>query len=302
MPDPDASNDRDTVLASTADADKDADRAEIAALRRRVAELERSQTLPLDDMSLYLRAIIDNSPAVIFIKDREYRYILINRRYEEVCHISTEKIHGLTDYQVFPADIADSVRANDKTVIESGKAIEAEEVVPSVDEPRTYLSLKFPIRDLRGAVIAVAGIATDITDRKRVERQQQIIDAQQSALRELSTPLIPLAEGVLAVPLIGVIDSARASQIMEVLLDGIGIHRARTAILDLTGVKGADADVANALIRTARAARLLGTEVILTGINPQMATSFIKLGIDLSGIVTRSTLQAGISYALAPTS
>jgi rsbT co-antagonist protein RsbR len=148
-----------------------------------------------------------------------------------------------------------------------------------------------------------AAILRDLTPQRRAEQerlglQEQIIEAQRAALRELSTPLVPLADGVIAMPLIGMIDSVRAYQVMEKLLEGITTLRARTAILDITGVTVVDTMVADALLKVARAARLLGAQVILTGIGPDVACSLVQIGADLSGIVTLGTLQSGISYAL----
>ncbi|WP_437633298.1 PAS domain S-box protein [Sorangium sp. So ce854] len=152
---------------------------------------------------------------------------------------------------------------------------------------------------------AVATIARDMTpfhdaERERLALQEQVIQAQQATLRELSTPLVPLAEGVVAVPLIGTLDRSRAQQAMEKLLDGIVQHQFHTAILDVTGVKDVDAESADALLRIARAARLLGAQLVLTGIGPDTAQTLVDLGVDLSGITTRSTLQSGIAHALAP--
>ncbi|WP_437732991.1 PAS domain S-box protein [Sorangium sp. So ce1335] len=152
---------------------------------------------------------------------------------------------------------------------------------------------------------AVATIARDLTpihdaERERLALQEQVIQAQQDALRELSTPLVPLAEGVVAVPLIGALDRSRAQQAMEKLLDGIVQHQFHTAILDVTGVKDVDAESADALLRIARAARLLGAQLVLTGIGPDTAQTLVDLGVDLSGITTRSTLQSAIAHALAP--
>ncbi|WP_437504790.1 PAS domain-containing protein [Sorangium sp. So ce1099] len=152
---------------------------------------------------------------------------------------------------------------------------------------------------------ALATIARDLTpiydaEHERLALQQQVIQAQQDALRELSTPLVPLAEGVVAMPLIGTLDRSRAQQAMEKLLDGIVQHQFHTAILDVTGVKDVDAESADALLRIARAARLLGAQLVLTGIGPDTAQTLVDLGVDLSGITTRSTLQSGIAHALAP--
>lgn len=143
----------------------------------------------------------------------------------------------------------------------------------------------------------------DITERRRAEQEraallQQVIDAQRVAIRELSTPLIPLADGVLAMPLIGSIDSTRAQQIMETLLEGVARQQSRVVILDITGVQVVDTQVANAFIQVAQAVKLLGAQVILTGIQPAMAQTLVSLGVGLEGIITHGTLQAGIDYAL----
>ncbi|WP_437604875.1 PAS domain-containing protein [Sorangium sp. So ce834] len=152
---------------------------------------------------------------------------------------------------------------------------------------------------------ALATIARDLTplreaELERLALQEQVIQAQQATLRELSTPLVPLAEGVVAMPLIGTLDTTRAQQAMEKLLDGIVQHQFHTAILDVTGVKEVDAESADALLRIARAARLLGAKLVLTGIGPDTAQTLVDLDVDLGGITTQSTLQSGIAHALAP--
>jgi anti-anti-sigma regulatory factor len=127
---------------------------------------------------------------------------------------------------------------------------------------------------------------------------EQVIAAQQSALRELSTPLIPVSDNVVIMPLIGTIDTGRAQQVMETLLEGVAQHQAELAILDITGVSVVDTQVAQALVSAAQAVRLLGARVMLTGIGPQIAQTLVQLGVDLSSINTRGSLQAGIVAAL----
>lgn len=129
------------------------------------------------------------------------------------------------------------------------------------------------------------------------EAQEQLLQIQQQTIQELSTPLIPLSESVVAMPLVGTIDSRRAQQILETLLEGVAEHQAETVIIDITGVKVVDTQVANVLLQAAQAVKLLGAEVILTGISPSLAMTLIHLGADMSGIVTCSTLQAGIAYS-----
>lgn len=161
----------------------------------------------------------------------------------------------------------------------------------------------FPLRDHVGQMIGVAAIIRDLTEERaredeRAALQEQVIAAQQAALRELSTPLIPIAEGVVAMPLIGSIDSSRAQAVVETLLTGTAELRAHTTIIDITGVPVVDTQVANALLRAAQAVKLLGAKVILTGIRPEVAQTLVGLGVDLGGIITRGTLQSGIAEAL----
>lgn len=99
-------------------------------------------------------------------------------------------------------------------------------------------------------------------------------------------------------PLIGAIDTGRAKAVLEMLLEGVDRRNAHAAILDITGVQTVDTQVANVLIQAAQAVRLLGAQVILTGIQPKIAQTLVTLGVSLAGIVTRSTLQDGIAYAI----
>lgn len=130
--------------------------------------------------------------------------------------------------------------------------------------------------------------------------QEEIIRLQEATLAELSTPLLFIGQGVVLMPLIGAMDSRRAQQVMDELLFGIERHNARVAILDITGVPVVDTQVAEALIRTARAARLLGAQVVITGIGPEVAQTLVGLGVVLSdsGILTHGSLQRGVAYAL----
>jgi len=133
--------------------------------------------------------------------------------------------------------------------------------------------------------------------RERLGREE-IIRVQEAALRELEAPLLPVHEGVLVMPLVGSMDAGRAQRVLETLLEGVGRGQARVVILDVTGIRRLDAGVADALVRVARAVGLLGAEVVLTGITPEVARTLVELGAELSGIATSMNLQSGMARAL----
>jgi PAS domain S-box-containing protein len=133
---------------------------------------ERKQTLAaLQESEERLQALIDNAGSVIYIKNLEGKYILINDQYETSFHLDREAVKGKTDHDIFPKDIADTFRANDLAAIAAGVPIESEEVAPQGDGLHTYLSVKFPLFDSEGQISSVCGISTDISDRKTVELQ-----------------------------------------------------------------------------------------------------------------------------------
>jgi PAS domain S-box-containing protein len=124
-----------------------------------------------------LLALIDNTTAVIYMRDLEGRYMLVNREYERLFHMHREAIVGLTDHDLFPAEMADEFRANDLRAASSGGPVQMEEIAPGEDGPHTYVTVKFPLLDSAGQAYAVCGISTDITDRKRAEEQVRQLNA-----------------------------------------------------------------------------------------------------------------------------
>src|SRR2546425_4753893 len=130
-----------------------------------------------------------------------------------------------------------------------------------------------------------------------VERRERVIRQQQEAIRELSTPVLQVRERLLILPIIGVIDAQRARQLTEQLLRGIRANRAKVVVVDITGVPTIDSTVANHLVQTVEASRLMGASVIITGLSSEIAQTLVTIGVDLSKMNAVGDLQGGIEEA-----
>ncbi|MGR3758214.1 MAG: STAS domain-containing protein [Tranquillimonas sp.] len=143
---------------------------------------------------------------------------------------------------------------------------------------------------------AMDAFAMQINEDFLAERDQ-IIERQRQEMMELSTPVVQLWERVLTIPLIGTLDSARAQEVMENLLNSIVEHRAEVVIVDITGVRVVDTQVAQHLLRTAAAVRLMGAEAIISGISPRIAQTMVELGVDVGEVTTRPSIRAALRDA-----
>jgi anti-anti-sigma regulatory factor len=154
--------------------------------------------------------------------------------------------------------------------------------------------------DLVGAVLgmdAFFDVAMATIGTSYLLRKEATIMVQQDAIRELSTPVLPLREGMLILPVVGVVDSHRAYQLTQGLLEAIRTSRATVAVVDITGVPSVDSKVANHFIQTVEAAKLMGTVVILTGLSPAIAKALVTLGVDLTKLNTVGDLRGGVEEA-----
>ena len=117
-----------------------------------------------------LQAIMDNTSAVIYLKDLQGRFLMINKRFEKLLNVDQLQFVGKTDSDIFPSEVAATIHAHDRQVRETGQPLEFEEIVPHNDGPHTYIAVKFPITDASGTIVAIGGISTDISDRKATEK------------------------------------------------------------------------------------------------------------------------------------
>ncbi len=251
----------------------------------------------------WLSAIIESADDAIISKTLEGVIASWNKGAERIFGYTAEEVVGQPITMLIPKERQreePSVLAR----LRAGERIEHYETV-RVRKDGTHIDISLtvsPIRGPEGSVIGASKIARDISHRKRAEEERErlrreVIEAQQALLVELSTPLIPVKEGVVVMPLIGSVNAARAAQMLETLLRGVSASGARVAILDVTGVQSVDTYVGEMLVRAARSARLLGAEVVITGIRAVVAQVLVGLGVSLEDVVMRRNLQDGIRCA-----
>ncbi len=304
-------------------------RARIAQLENLLTEYQNKIASLEQDIHLF-DVFMENIPDTVYFKDTESRFIRISHaaaRWFGMEH--PDQALGKTDFDIFTEEHARLAYEDEQMVMRTGQPITKEEKETWPDGHETWvLTTKMPLRDREGRIIGTFGISKDITERKLAEEalrrayaeieqriaertaelerevaererlQQEVIEAQRQALRELSTPIIPVLEGIIVMPLIGSIDTLRARDITRSLLAGIREYRARVVILDITGVPLVDSGVAAHLNKTIQAARLKGAQTIVTGISESVAETIVDMGIDWSGIRTLSDLQSGLVVAL----
>jgi rsbT co-antagonist protein RsbR len=280
-----------------------------AELQARVSELEHSEQ-ELRTSEEHMRLFVEHTPAAVAMLDHDMRYIMASRRWLIDYELGDQDIIGRSHYDIFP-DIPERWKVVHQRSLAGSIEGQDEDPWERATGAMNWLSWKtYPWHDSSGAVGGIIFFTEVVT--KRVQDQQALhesesqlreINSQQQQLldmiREISSPVIPVHDDVLVLPLVGTIDSARSSRIMETLLTGVQEHAAEVVIIDITGVPIVDTAVANHLIQATRAATLLGAHCVLVGVSAEVAQTLVQLGVNLSTLVTRSNLQAGITYALA---
>ena len=260
-----------------------------------------SGTAALEDIKgvgpqAYLASIVECSDDAIYGKTLDGTILSWNRGAERIYGYSAGEMVGRPVSVLVPPNKPDEVPAILERVKRGERVSHFETTRVRKDGEVIDLSLNVsPIRDASGQIIGASTTARDITEQKKMrealaERAKEILD--------VSTPVLQVWEGVVVAPFIGTLDTQRAQQFMERLLDKIVQTNSAVALLDVTGVPAIDTRTAQHLIETITSVRLLGAQAILTGVRPAIAQTLAHLGINLADVVTRSSLAAGLRVAL----
>jgi PAS domain S-box-containing protein len=269
---------------------------DVSERRAMEAELRRGE-------ERYL-SLLENANDIIYSHDLGGRFLSINRAGVEATGYTREEIlGGLNIAQVVAPEHLELARRMTEQRLRDPTPAVYEIDMLTKDGRRLTLEVSTRVSYVDGQPAAVEGVARDATERKRAERERErlrreVMEAQRRLLAELSTPLIPIREDVVVMPLIGSMNAERASQMLETLLKGVTASGAKVAIVDVTGVQEVDTHVANMLVQAAQSVRLLGAEVVITGIKARVAQVLVGLGVDLTGVETRRNLREGIEFAV----
>jgi rsbT co-antagonist protein RsbR len=240
----------------------------------------------------YVNNIIESMSALVLVLDEQARIKTVNDAVTSLCGHARSELLGQPIQQVFPdVDVA--------VVLRDGVAIHLE------TSGRTKAGASFPalfsaslMRNRKRQIEGIVCIGRDLTESKRAEeerlRMRDAMQRQAILVEELSTPLIPITDDVVVMPLVGTMDQQRAERVCEALLRGVVERRAKAAIIDVTGVRAVDRPGLEGIVSAAKGLRLVGAEVILTGIRPEVAAILMSLDVDLRGIVTSGSLQSAI--------
>jgi rsbT co-antagonist protein RsbR len=269
--------------------------------QRKQDEAERDQMLK---ELRRLAAVLDNTSDLVSMADMQGKVLYVNNAGLEMTGRTGQDSSTLSIPDFHPPEVAQRTLDEHVPILMAQGIHSWESEVQHTDGHTIPVSqVSTLIRNEAGEPEAMATIMRDLSEQKQAETererlQREVIEAQQQALKELATPIIPIMDRIIVLPLIGSIDSMRARDITRTLLSGIGQYRAKIVIIDITGVSLIDSGVANHLNKTIQAARLKGAHTIVTGMSDAVAETIVDLGIDWSEMTTLSDLQTGLIVAL----
>lgn len=252
-----------------------------------------SRTLHVDPFE-----IIQSIDEPLFVLNEKHAIVFGNRAFDQTFGVSRAEIEGRSVYEIGGGRFNIPLfREKLDSLKNSGTEVKHFETEITLPQGKRNFVVNAGVMRRYGSSTEDQVLVRfeDISDQLAAERS---IHEKNQAILELSTPITKIWDEILVLPMIGTLDTERANKMMEQLLDAISREHARSVIMDGTGISRIDELVATHIIKATSAVKLLGSQVIMTGVKPEVAMMMVKLGIDLKDIVTRATLQEGVQYAL----
>ncbi len=242
--------------------------------------------------------IIQSIDEPLFVLNEKYAVVFGNRAFDQTFGVSRADIEGRLVYEIGNGILnIPVIRQTLEGLKNAGTEVKHFEAEIAIPQGKKTFIIKAGVMRRYGSSNEDQILVRfeDISDQLAAELS---IREKSAAVLELSTPITKIWDEILVLPMIGTLDAERANKMIEQLLDAISRERARSIIMDGTGITHIDEMVATHIIKATTAVKLLGSQVIMTGVKPEVAMMMVKLGIDLKDIVTRATLQEGVQYAL----
>ncbi len=263
---------------------------------------KREKRLQLSEQSL--RAITDAMPQLVWATDEDGAHTYFNQRWYEFTGFSEEESMGFGFANALHTDDKERTLQRWQRAWRDGEPYEIEYRFCSRPQNvyRWFLARATPVRDETGKITQWVGTCTNIEDQKHLEATLARINQERAQLlEEISTPLVPVWHGVLALPIIGSLDTARMQQATEAALREVTRTGARACIIDITGARIIDSHAVANLSNLVSALKLIGAEAIVTGVTAHAAQSLVGLGLDFTGMRTHRTLAEALSYLIKTT-
>jgi rsbT co-antagonist protein RsbR len=235
--------------------------------------------------------ILEQIPTPVMAVNTELEIIYMNAAGRGFLGKSWEEIRGYHCYELFESKHCQTPECRMRQAIENEESRSGRNEIPMENRTVYIEYYAVPLRDEKKNIIGGLEFIVDITEKVRDERR---LEEQSRTIREISTPAIELWDRVLVLPVLGVIDSMRAQQMTDTMLNKIKETSSKVIILDIQGVAAVDTAVANHLIKITKATRLMGCQCIISGISPAVANTIVQLGIDMGDIKTNSTLREAL--------
>ena len=240
------------------------------------------------------RQILDQIPTPVIGVDMKMNIIYMNHAGLDMLGKDWETLRGKKCYDELKSTHCNTPNCCLKKAVAEDRTFSARTEINTHGNKIPVEYFAAPLKDENDIIVGGLEYLVDISERLRYEER---LKEQARTIREISTPAIKLWDGIVVLPVVGVVDSARAQQMMDAILLKITETSSRVIILDIQGVAAVDTAVANHLIKIIRATRLMGNQCIISGISPAVAQTIVNLGIDMTGILTNCTLKDALADA-----